>query len=296
MYTTILLTVQGFEWGAGDLGVRRMFDIICKSRVLETNYSFSLSMLSARRTSDGQTVTAYFESKANAPFACLDCNEEVVLKTGRRRVNHFAHTNPIACKFAEGESEAHRICKMDIYEALLREPGVTHAALERPLGSVRPDVSAYFNGVPVAIEVQISSLSIDTIMRRTIEYHRKGIYVLWLLQWTTALDGQRYTPKLWEKWVHAAYFGRVYYWIEGLSVVPYSFEPSHKTVPKTSWYSKDGKKKTAGGYCRRSKRYRTAVRGQTLNLAHDFVPKERFWWEGNGVKVPDAKIFMERIQ
>ena len=143
----------------------------------------------------------------------------------------------------------------------MRQPGVSDAALERPLGSIRPDVSAYFNGVPVAIEVQISSLSIETIMRRTIEYHRKGIYVLWLLQWTTALDGQRYTPKLWEKWVHATYFGRVYYWKEGLSIFSYTFEPSLKTVPKTTWYSENGKKMTAGGYSRRSKRYRRAVRG-----------------------------------
>jgi competence protein CoiA len=183
-------------------------------------------MLSARRKSDGQTVTAYFESKRNAPFVCLDCNEEVILKVGKHRINHFAHANPIACKFAEGESEAHRLCKMEIYEALLRAPGVCDAALERPLGIVRPDVSAYFNGVPVAIEVQISSLSVETIMRRTIEYHRKGIYVLWLLQWTPGLDGDRYTPRLWEKWVHAAYFGRVYYWISGLSVACYRFEPS----------------------------------------------------------------------
>jgi len=57
-------------------------------------------MLSARRKSDGQTVTAYFESKANAPFYCLVCGDEVVLKTGRNRINHFAHANPLACRYA----------------------------------------------------------------------------------------------------------------------------------------------------------------------------------------------------
>jgi hypothetical protein len=31
-------------------------------------------------------------------------------------------------------------------------------------------------------------------MSRTIEYYRKGIYVLWLLQWTPKLDGKRYAP------------------------------------------------------------------------------------------------------
>jgi competence protein CoiA len=250
-------------------------------------------MLSAKRKSDGQTVAAYFESKRNGPFVCLECNEQVVLKTGKLKVNHFAHANPLACRFAEGESEAHRRCKMEIYEALLKEPHVQNAALERPLGTVRPDVSAYINGVPVAIEVQISSLSVKAIMRRTIDYYRKGIYVLWLLQWTPKLDAERYTPQLWEKWIHTAYFGKVYYWIGGLNVVSYQFEPSFKTVPRKTWHSKGGKRITGGGYSVRSKHHRAAVRGKTFNLATDFSPKERSWWEGNGVTVPDAKVFME---
>jgi competence protein CoiA len=251
-------------------------------------------MLSARRKSDGQIVTAYFESKANGPFVCLECREEVVLKSGNSKVNHFAHANPIACKFATGETDAHRRCKMEIFQELLKQPNVQKAALERSLGNVRPDVSAYVNGVPVAIEVQLSSLSLDTIMRRTIEYAQKGIYVLWLLQWTPELDDSRYSPESWEKWIHAAYFGRVYYWIEGLTVVAYHFDSNHKTVPQHSWYSADGKKMTGGGYSRRSKRYRTAVRGPVLNLAADFVPRKRYWWEGNGLKVPDAKLFIQR--
>jgi competence protein CoiA len=253
-------------------------------------------MLSARRKSDGQTVTAYLESKSNGPFACLQCNEEVILKTGRNRVNHFAHANPIACKYAEGESDVHRRCKMEIYLALQNHPNVRNVVLERPLGIVRPDVSAAINGVSVAIEVQISSLSLETIMSRTIEYARKGMYVLWLLQWTPKLNANRYTPKLWEKWIHTAYFGRVYYWTEGLTAVSYHFDPSYKTVLKKSWYSENGKKVTVGGYSQKSKRYRMAVRGKTLNLVTDFGPKQRYWWEDGAFKVPDAKLFMERDQ
>jgi len=249
-------------------------------------------MLCAKQKSTGETVTAYLASKADAPFLCPECGDEVNLKTGRRTINHFAHVNPLACHFTEGESEAHRYCKLEIYEVFLQTPGVTDAAMERPLGSNRPDVSAYINGVPVAIEVQISSLSLETIMRRTIDYHQKGIYVLWLLQWTPKLDGGRYAPRLWEKWIHAAYFGRVYYWIQGLQVVSYTFEPSLKSVPKKTWYAENGRKMTGGGYSRRLKRSRTAVRGETLNLAKDFGPKERYWWQGEGFAVPDAKLFM----
>ncbi len=181
---------------------------------------------------------------------------------------------------------------MQIFEALKKHPSVSNVAVERPLGTNRPDVSAYINGVPVAIEIQISSLSLETIMHRTIEYARKGIYVLWLLQWTSELNSPRYTPQLWEKWIHAAYFGQVYYWLEGLLVASYHFDPHLKSVPRKTWYSASGKKMTGGGYSHRSKRYRTPIPGKTLNIVADFVPKERFWWEGNGLKVPDAKLFI----
>jgi len=251
-------------------------------------------MLCAKRKLTGKIVTAYLSSEEDSPFLCPDCSEEVILKTGRRTVNHFAHVNPLACRLGEGESEAHRYCKLEIYESLLRMPNVADAALERPLAGNRPDVSAYINGVPVAIEVQISSLSLETIMRRTIAYHQKGIYVLWLLQWKPGLDGGLYVPKLWEKWIHAAYFGRVYYWIQGLQVVSYTFEPSLKSVPKKTWHTKDGTKMTGGGYTRRLKRHRMPVRSATLNLAIDFVPKERYWWQGDGFAVPDARLFMQR--
>lgn len=250
-------------------------------------------MLSARRKSDGNTVLAYFERKSNAPFACLDCGEEMILKSGRERVSYFAHSNPLASQHGENETEAHRRCKFEIFEALQREPGVRDVTLERALDGARPDVSAYINGVPVAIEVQISSLSLEKILKRTIRYHQLGIYVLWLLQWTPKLDADRYSPRLWEEWIHAAYFGRVYYWTGGLSIVSYHFDAALKSVPKTSWYSPAGKRMTAGGFTRRSKRLRVPVRGRTLNLAKDLMPRERLWWEGGGLKVPDAKLYIE---
>ncbi len=253
-------------------------------------------MLCAIRQSDGQLVSADLVSKAQAPFLCPECGGAVLLKTGRAKDDHFAHVNPLVCRYDANESAAHRQCKMEIFEALRCQPNVEKAAMERPLGTNRPDVSAYINRVPVAIEIQISFLSQATIMRRTIEYARKGIYVLWLLLWTPDLDRPGYRPAIWEKWIHAAYFGRVYYWHGGLSIIPYTFEPTLKSVPKTTWYSARGRMMTAGGYTRRLKRQRTAVRGEPLNLATDFGPQQRYWWEANGIKVPDAKLFMHRLR
>ncbi len=248
-------------------------------------------MLCAKRKSTGDVITAYFASKNHGPFVCSVCNEEVILKAGRHTVSHFAHANPIACKFATGESDLHRRCKMEIFSALQAAPNVRHVELERPIGLNRADVSAEFRGLPVAIEVQLSSLSLETIQERTIEYFREGAHVLWLLQWSPALDSPRYTPTIWEKWIHALYFGHAYYWTEGLTVASYSFDPHLKAVPKRSWFQSDGKKMTAGGYSQRSKRHRTPVRGDTLNIATDFGPKQRFWWQGDAFALPDAKLF-----
>ena len=253
-------------------------------------------MLCAKQKLTGKIVTAYFANKSQAPFSCPECGDPVILKSGKSRVNYFARENPLACQYAENESDAHRRCKMEIYQALLQQPSVRNVALERALETVRPDVSTEINGVPVAIEVQISSLSPETIAYRTMEYARKGIYVLWLLQWTPKLDAKRYAPRQWEKWVHAAYFGRVYYWVQGLTAVSYHFDPHLKSVPQKSWYSPKGKKMTAGGYSRRSKRYRTAIRGMTLNLATDFRPRNRDWWEGKDITIPAAKLYVDRYR
>jgi competence protein CoiA len=249
-------------------------------------------MLTAKRTSDGQTVHAYYEQKRNGPFRCLTCNEEVILKTGKSRVDHFAHANPFACEFAVPESTLHLRCKLEIFEALKKEPSVSDVMLERPCGRVRPDVSAIIKGVKVAIEVQISFLSIERIMERTIAYHQKGIYVLWLLPWRADLDKEKYAPELWEKWLHACYFGRVYYWTGGLNVVEYRFEPYLRVVPKKSWYSDKNKKVTVGGYAAQSIRFRKPERGRTFNIAKDFRPHSRNWWRGGGIKVPDANLYM----
>jgi len=252
-------------------------------------------MLCAKRQLNGEVAIAYSESKANAPFLCPECNEEVVLRSGRVRVNHFAHRIPQNCHNGTGESDVHRRCKMEIYEALLRTPGVTNVELERPLDTNRPDISAYINGIPVAIEVQISALSMESIIRRTAEYSRKGIYVLWLAQWTPYLDGVRYSPRLWEKWIHAAYFGRIYYWLEGLKVASYHFDPYFKNIPESSWYSDRGEQMSSRGYSRRSKRYRSPVRKRILSLVEDFLPKDREWWKGSDFVIPTSKLFMERI-
>jgi competence protein CoiA len=191
------------------------------------------------------------------------------------------------------ETEIHRRCKAELFQALLHTPSVTDVRLERDLKGVRADVSADIGGVPVAIEVQISTLSIEDVVRRTKAYTARGIHVLWLCQWTPALNDRFYSPEPWERWLHAAYFGRVYYWKGGTSVVPYHFAPAHLHVKKRAWHTPGGRMKRGGGYIRLSKRYKTAIRGDTLDLLTDFAARERDWWKSGDTEIPPAKLYCD---
>src|SRR5271165_6708457 len=108
-------------------------------------------MLCAIRKINGETVVASGSDRSDGPFRCPACQSEVILRKGRLRIDHFSHRTTLACAYGEGETEIHRRCKAELYEALLRAPHVTDAKLERYLKDVRPDVSARIGGVPVAI-------------------------------------------------------------------------------------------------------------------------------------------------
>ena len=251
-------------------------------------------MLCAIRESDGKTVIASSQEKQNAPFVCPECANSVTLRKGTFRIHHFAHKPPVTCSYGLGETEEHRRCKTEIFEALVRSPNVTKAALERPLGEVRPDVSACINGVYVAIEVQLSTLSLETMVRRTMEYKKKKIYLLWLAQWTDALEEERYSPRPWELWVHAAYYGRVYYWREGTTITPIHFDHHYRHVEQKDWHDESGDEQSSGGFFKKSKRYRTPKKGPDVDLLLDFRKEERDPFENPRLPVPEALLYCDR--
>jgi competence protein CoiA len=241
-----------------------------------------LYMLTATRKSDGQKLAAWEACKDDRPFLCPCCQSLVTLRKGDVKAAHFAHQPPVTCEYGVGESEDHRRCKIAIYEHLVRHPRVTKCEMERNLGTVRPDVSAYINGVPVAIEVQLSSLSLARISYRTAEYARKGIHVLWLPLYTRDLNRELYCPRPWERWLHAAYFGRVYYWLEGLSIVPVHFRDYYASVRgRTRDYQKLSRRKVP-------------IEEGTVLLTDDFKPVSRKAWSGEHLSIPQAKLLIEK--
>lgn len=252
-------------------------------------------MICAIRQSDRVKVVAEQTTKAEAPFNCPDCAKDVIVRKCRTKIDHFAHRPPVTCQYGAGETELHRRCKTEIFDALRTRSGVEKLELERHLGDIRPDLSGYINGVRTAIEVQISALAYDIILRRTEAYARKKIYLLWLSPWNSALDeNERYAPKLWERWCHAAYFGRVYYWTGGSRVVPYHFDPYLLHVPYNEWHGEGGEEMSSGGFDRFSKKFKTLARGKELDLATDFVAAEKNGFTGGQIVVPPCRLFKDR--
>lgn len=103
------------------------------------------------------------------------------------------------------------MAKLGIYDALLGHSNVTRLELEKDFGISIADVFACISNTPVAIEIQRSNLSVNEIIRRTENYCRLGIAVLWIALYSPDLHRDKYSPNALGKWCHTAYFGRVYY-------------------------------------------------------------------------------------
>ena len=251
-------------------------------------------MLTSIREFDGQKVMARDSVKSHGPFLCPKCHSQTVLRKGRVKVHHFAHKPPVFCQYGQGESDVHRECKQSLFNCLSQIPAIGACELEKDLGKVIPDVFFMNANTKIAIEIQISSLTMERIMERTEEYGILGIYVLWLPIMNNSLYSNAYAPRHWERWLHATYYGRVYYWIHGLTVAAIHFDDYQLWVEGSQWYTSDGEETSAGGYFKKSKRYRTPNHGPNLHLLDDFRYTYRSAWTGGNIIVPSCRILVDK--
>lgn len=184
-------------------------------------------MLSARGKNG--FIIAWDAKQNDGPFTCPGCRQEVILKKGYVNVHHFAHKPGVECPYSDyhqGESPQHLGTKKAIYETLKNHPDVARLQLERYLGPVRPDISFYLGDTPVAIEMQISAITPDVMSRRTREYTRRGIALLWIFPFDKqeVRDGRGCSIRSWERYIHSLYQGTVYYWLSGELLQPIHFE------------------------------------------------------------------------
>ena len=228
----------------------------------------------------------------DAPFACPACLAELILRKGSIRIHHFAHKAPTSCRLGFGETQDHFQVKLAIFDGLRDQANVTHLELEKRLPGAVADIYALISGVPVAIEVQRSVLGVEGIAARTVNYHRLGIAVIWVALSNGNLDFERYSPSAWERWCHAANFGRVYYWSHGQVLRPVHFAPFTLHVAHQTW-RKHGEEHSAGGYDKRSKLWVRPQAGIPMMLSGHFQKRTREAWSGGKLVIPECTLFVD---
>jgi hypothetical protein len=133
------------------------------------------------------------------------------------------------------EGERHLYIKRQISQALARHPDVTDLQQEHYLGKVQADLTFSLHELQGAVEIQRSHVSWMNIVERTQQYHRLGIHVLWVL--VDDAPEQKRLPisvPMWQRCLHALYFGVVYYWTTEQQVLPLHLERC--VNPKQQYY------------------------------------------------------------
>lgn len=237
-------------------------------------------MLSAICQSDDWKVIARYAEKKNGPYVCPACGCEVTLKKGDVKMHHFVHKAPVVCFMGVVETEFLMNAKMSIFDSLQTESNVFDLEMEKPLGDSIADVFAVIEGVPVAIMIQRSNLTISDINFTTQNYHHLGIAVLWVGLPVDVLIADKYSPKDVEKWCQTACYGRLYFWVGGQMLMPVHFVPYMEIAPK-------GEKPA-------SKQWKTPMQGLPAAISRDFHLVNKEPWSGSGVSIPRCTLFLDK--
>lgn len=231
---------------------------------------------------EGARIHAASAVRAQAPFSCPLCRQEVLLRQGTVRVPHFAHRRTVgaACAYGLGETMMHLQAKQVLCDALGRAG--YRAEPEVPLGSQRADVFVEDGETGFVIELQHSAIDPREVERRTRGYQEQGLYVAWvslvdLNYQFCAQDGAgvadtagmlRYSPRPFERWLEAFNFGQLLMFNPFLGgLLAAKFRAHKHEVAASTWRGIRGEAITVGGYSRTSARY--------VNLQPEFLPLER---------------------
>lgn len=211
-------------------------------------------------------------AKRGPEYRCPKCSGIVILKQGRKVIEHFAHKPPTDCSWATGETRAHLEAKA-LVQAALTGRGLkaeVEFVVNTLPGDRRADVMAWSpKGLQIAFELQHTAIDLNEIEARASSYGRAGIAQIWIpfLKDVVWKDGEprhggwfveRYSPRPFERWVHG-FNGKHGLWM---------YDPAKKEfwlgrmaghqiyVEETTWYSEGGEENYGGGFNRWSKRYK----------------------------------------
>jgi len=149
---------------------------------------------------------AWETEKEEEPFLCLDCNEKVILKKGKVKIHHFAHTPDINCEYGKGKGIEHITAQKVIYDEL-KNQGIK-VELEYKINKRRADVYYEFNDKKYVVELQKSGIKLEELSQRIIDYCNYDCEILWVL------FKQFDKIKGWKFILSRFYEGFLYYYID----------------------------------------------------------------------------------
>lgn len=255
--------------------------------------------LSALRVADNQLVHAAEVTKKDGPFYCPDTYGEVIVRKCTTKVDHFAYKARLSPTGGK-ESCLHLDCKEELLAVLQKaypegkwekERETFTANRKKGYKKVRPDLSGRIRGRGLIIEIQASALSIKKILRRTAQYTKRNAFILWIVPLEEELGTEIFMPRLFERFLHTMYYGRVYYWYRGngAKLIPVHYGMAQRYIEANEWYN-------TGGYYKDYKIIKTPQYGEPVDLTRDFAFHRRatFDVEHSKLSIPACNIYMDK--
>lgn len=270
---------------------------------------FGLIEGKAIKSANNQFVYAEHVTKTEGPFYCPTCLSDAIIRKCTEKKDHFAHharESPILLK---KHVELHNFCRDKILSYLQKVFPHGHWEAEREIAAnkqkgynrVVPDLSGRINNIPVAIEIQLSPYTVKKIHDKLIEYQKRNpkVAVLYIVPLFKEIDSNPIRPRLFEKYLHGLYHGRIYYWTKDMEhfIQPIHFSPVERWIEERTWYDTElQSQRTEGGFALTYKTLRKPHIGQIVDIAGDFTQIHRNSFEPiNGKKsLPECTIFKDK--
>jgi len=146
---------------------------------------------------------------------------------------------------------------------------------------------------------QACSYTVNKLFKKIVEYEKRKISVLWIIPLTHELTDEPFRPRLFEKYIHSLYFGRVYYWYpnSGTLLQPIHFGPAKRWIEESSWFDPDLKEeRVEGGFWLSYRTIKKPNFGAPANIPLDFKPETRKSFQPKNVKkaIPECSIFKDK--
>ena len=269
---------------------------------------FGLSKKIAKKVSDNSSVYAGNVYKEHGPFYCPVCLSEAIVRKCTEMEDHFAHKARLSPTIKSKDQKLHNFCRDFLTEKLKKNfpdgrwlaERIIEENKEKDLKEIKPDISGIINKKPIAIEIQLSPYTVNKIFKKLEEYKKRKIYVLYIVPLFEDLGEKAFRPRLYEKYLHSIYYGKVYYWSAKNPdiIFPVHFSPEKRYIPMTTWFDLDIKEeRSSGGFTLAYKTLRKPSYGKPLEITKDFFVSERKYFKSKSEKkdIPECLIYKDNL-